>query len=57
VGPLVDLMILPRDALDGGYRLHFNEDEPIYRDLAKRWGEGLVSAVGRRPRFFWQKQN
>jgi putative proteasome-type protease len=57
VGPPVDLMILPKDALDGGYRLHFNEDEPFYRDMAERWNEGLVSALERLPRFFWEKQN
>lgn len=55
VGGPIDLMILPRNALDGGYRLHLGEDDPFYRELAERWNEGLVRALNGLPRFAWEK--
>lgn len=57
VGAPIDLMILPRDALDGGYRLHLTEDDPFYRDLGERWNEGLMAALDHLPHFFWEDRN
>lgn len=54
VGPPIDLMILPKDALDGGYRLHLNEDDPFYREMGEKWNQGLLAALEMLPRFAWE---
>lgn len=50
VGPPIDMLILPRDTIDGAQRLHFEEDDPYYRELAEQWSAGLVQALENLPR-------
>ncbi|MDZ7593363.1 MAG: proteasome-type protease [Thiobacillus sp.] len=56
VGPPVELLIYSADALDGGRRLEFSEDDPYYRSLADAWNEGLRQALNNLPPFEWEQQ-
>jgi putative proteasome-type protease len=54
VGAPIDVFILPRDNVDGGYRLHLTEEDPYYRELAERWNAGLLQVMENLPRFPWE---
>ena len=56
VGPPVELLIYRRDALDGGTRLFFREDDPFARELSEKWSQGLFEALESLPHFVWEKQ-
>ena len=49
VGPPIDVLIMPRDAIDMVQRLHFEEDDPYYRALAEQWGTGLAQVLDSLP--------
>lgn len=51
VGPPIDMLILPRDDIDAVQRLHFEEDNPYYRELAEQWGAGLAQVLESLPSF------
>lgn len=54
VGPPVELLIYKRDALDGGRRMIFREDDPFAHDIAEKWGQGLFEALDKLPHFDWE---
>lgn len=56
VGPPIELFIYERDSLSDGRRLYLTEDDPFAREVAERWGEGLVMAFQNLPRFDWEKE-
>ena len=47
---------LHADALDGGRRMLFTEDNPYYRALGDAWNEGLRQALNNLPPFEWENQ-
>jgi len=56
VGPPVEMMIYPRDALDAGRRCYYTEDDPFARMLSERWNQGLMLALESLPLFPWEEQ-
>jgi putative proteasome-type protease len=56
VGPPVELLIYPINALDGGRHLSFADDHPYYRALGDSWNEGLRQALNNLPPFEWEEQ-
>ena len=56
VGPPVELLIYQTDALDGGRRLEFQEDDPYYRALGDAWNEGLRQTLNSLPPFEWESE-
>lgn len=55
VGPPVELLIYPANALDSGRRLTFHEDDAYYRALGDAWNEGLRLALNSLPAFEWEQ--
>lgn len=55
VGPPLELLIYRRDSLVEGQRLYLLEEDPYYREMAERWNEGLLTALGNLPKFAWEK--
>ncbi len=55
VGPPLELLIYRRDSLLEGQRLYLVEEDPYYREMAERWNEGLLAALGNLPKFAWEK--
>jgi putative proteasome-type protease len=55
VGPPVELVIYKRDELEIGRRVSLDYDTPMFRDMQKRWNEGLRRAFDRLPRFDWER--
>lgn len=56
VGPPVELLIYRRNALDGGKRLYYREDDPFFRELSDKWSQGLFQALESLPHFDWEPQ-
>jgi putative proteasome-type protease len=56
VGPPVELLLCPRDALNDERRLLLTEDNPYYRALGESWSEGLNRALNSLPRFSWETE-
>ena len=56
VGPPVELAIYRHDELALGRRLSLDYGTPMFRDLQKRWNEGLRRAFERLPRFDWERE-
>jgi putative proteasome-type protease len=54
VGPPIELMIYKRDALDGGRRMVFREDDPFAREISEKWSQGLFEALDKLPHFDWE---
>lgn len=54
VGPPVELLLYPRDALNEERRMLLTEDNPYYRALGDSWSEGLNRALSSLPRFSWE---
>ena len=54
VGPPFELAILERDAFRLGHRLSLRPSDRIFRQMQKRWQEGLERALTRLPRFDWE---
>jgi putative proteasome-type protease len=54
VGPPVELLIYTRDALDGGRRMIFREDDPFAREMSEKWSQGLFEALDKLPHFDWE---
>jgi len=54
VGPPVELLIYSSNALDGGRRLEFPENDPYYRALNDAWNEGLRQTLNNLPVFGWE---
>ena len=57
VGAPVELLILQRDMIDTPYRIKLDENDPFYRDLTEKWGNGLLRALDGLPRIPWQFQD
>jgi len=55
VGPPLELLVYRRDSLVEGQRLYLLEEDPYYREMAERWNEGLLAALGNLPKFPWEK--
>ena len=55
VGPPFELAVLARDALHLGQRLSLKPSDHIFRQVQKRWQEGLERALTRLPRFDWER--
>ena len=55
VGPPLDLIIVPRDALRVTHRERFDLDTPYYASLKRAWGDLLTESFQRLPRFEWEK--
>lgn len=56
VGPPLELLIYRRDSLTEGHHLYLLEDDPYYREMAERWNEGLLAALGNLPKFPWENK-
>lgn len=56
VGPPVELAIYRRDELALTRRLNLDYGTPMFRELQKRWNEGLRRAFERLPRFDWERE-
>ena len=56
VGPPVELAIYRHNELALGRRLSLDYGTPMFRDLQKRWNEGLRRAFERLPRFDWERE-
>jgi putative proteasome-type protease len=54
VGPPVEVAIYKRDDLALNRRLTLGYDTPMFRDLQRRWNEGLRRAFDKLPRFEWE---
>lgn len=52
VGPPLDLILIPRDALAGEAR-RLEADDPYFRDLGRRWSEALAAAHRAMPNPPW----
>lgn len=55
VGPPVELAIYRRDELKLGRSVILDYETPMFRDMQKRWNEGLRRAFDRLPRFDWER--
>lgn len=54
VGPPLEVAIYRAGTLALSQRLSLDHDSPLYRDLQKRWSEGLRRAFDKLPRFDWE---
>jgi Predicted proteasome-type protease len=54
VGPPVELLIYRTNSLQPGRYLTLSEDDPFYRSIGERWGQGLLKALDDLPRFAWE---
>ncbi len=54
VGPPLDLVIVPRDAMRVAYKLRMDSDTPYFAELRRSWGQRLVEAFRTLPRFDWE---
>jgi putative proteasome-type protease len=57
VGPPLDLVILPADALYVMRRLRLDLDTPLFAQLREGWGRQLVQAFRNLPKFDWEMQS
>lgn len=54
VGPPIELMLCPTDAIDHSSRLLFEADDPYLKNLSRAWAEGLDRLFLKLPRFDWE---
>ncbi|UCH52581.1 MAG: proteasome-type protease [Pseudomonadota bacterium] len=55
VGPPVEVAIYQRDELELRRNVTLDYETPMFREMQKRWNEGLRRAFDRLPRFDWEK--
>jgi putative proteasome-type protease len=55
VGPPVELLIYEQGSLDSGRKMVLTEDDPLGREIAEKWNEGLLTALNSLPRFDWEQ--
>jgi putative proteasome-type protease len=56
VGPPVELLMYRRDELLEGRKLYLTEDDPLAREIAEKWNQGLALALENLPRFPWESE-
>ncbi|MEA3212148.1 MAG: putative proteasome-type protease [Chthoniobacter sp.] len=49
VGPPFDLFLYERDSLQVKYRRRLEDGDPYFRDIQRKWGEGIVQLVEQMP--------
>lgn len=54
VGPPIELVIYPRDALEIDRYVKYDRDHPYWRTLTRVWNEQLQVALERLPKFDWE---
>lgn len=57
VGLPLELAIYKTDSIDEPRHLKFDNSSVFYRDIQKKWGEGLKRAFKYLPRFEWEKNS
>ncbi|HVT33934.1 MAG TPA: peptidase [Nevskiaceae bacterium] len=56
VGPPLDVVIVPRNAISVARRMRLDLDTPYYASLKRAWGEQLERVFRELPRFEWEAQ-
>lgn len=54
VGPPFDLLVYETDSLAVKYRRRLEEGDPYFRDIQRKWGEGIVQLVEQMPQMEFQ---
>ncbi len=54
VGPPIELMLYPADAMKPSHRLFFDAEDPYLKSLSGSWADGLNRLFADLPRFDWE---
>ena len=49
VGPPFDLLVYEKDSLEVKFRRRLEENDPYFREIQRKWGEGIVKLVEQMP--------
>lgn len=56
VAPPIELLIYDKDSLNFTHQLCLKEGDPFAKELSESWNQGLVLALQKLPKFYWETQ-